>query len=237
MRKWSRPAPTPAMVVAIAALLAALGGTAVAGVATISKLTKSEKKQVRRIAAAQADRRISSRAPGLSVSHAKSADAAASAETARTAADAGHAGTADQAGHAATADRATDAAAVGGVRTVKIDIARSTDTTQTILAQGGITMEAICNSGQAEVGFVPTPGNGVLSVGRFKEGGEVDNLLERTFDTQMTLSTVNFNNLRAQTLAVNYVGTDGTTITGNIVMAQEGSIAPCVLGGTLFVRP
>jgi hypothetical protein len=97
-------------------------------------------------------------------------------------------------------------------------------------------MEAQCNSGQAAVVFKPTPGNGILSVGRFKEGGEVDNTLERTFDTQVALATVNFNNLRALTLAVNYVGTDGTMVTGNIVMAQEGSIAPCVLGGTLFVR-
>jgi hypothetical protein len=218
------------MVVAVAALVAAIGGTAVASVATISKLSKSEKKQVRKIASAATNRSISSRAGGLSVAHARSADSAGSATSADSAK------TAAQAGHAATADQATDAAAVGGVRTVKVDVSGSTDTTRPILAEGGITMEAMCNAGQAEVVFKPTPGNGVLSVGRFKESGEVDNLLQRTFDTQMSLSTVNFNNLRALTLAVDYVGTDGTTITGDIVMAQEGAIAPCVLGGTLFVR-
>ena len=51
--------PSPAMVVAIAALIVALGGTAVAG----GLLTK---KKVNKI--------ITQRAPGLSVAHAKSAD-------------------------------------------------------------------------------------------------------------------------------------------------------------------
>jgi hypothetical protein len=55
--------PSPSMVVAVIALILALGGTAVAGVATISKLSKSEKRKVRGLA----DQEIDKKAPGLSV--------------------------------------------------------------------------------------------------------------------------------------------------------------------------
>ena len=55
--------PSPAMVVAIVALIAALGGTAIAGGAL-------NKKKVKNIS----NNQITQRAPGLSVSSAKSAD-------------------------------------------------------------------------------------------------------------------------------------------------------------------
>src|SRR5215475_4587726 len=62
--------PSPAMIVAIAALVAALGGTAVAGPqAIISALNKKEKKQTRNIANSEIDKR----APGLSVANAQNA--------------------------------------------------------------------------------------------------------------------------------------------------------------------
>ena len=61
--------PSPAMVVSIIALVFALAGSATAGVATISALSKKEKKQTRNIA----DGEINKLAPGLSV---KSAGAA-----------------------------------------------------------------------------------------------------------------------------------------------------------------
>jgi hypothetical protein len=57
--------PSPAMVIAIVALIAALGGTAVAGGVL-------NKKKVNNI--------ITNRAPGLSVSHAKTADSATNAD-------------------------------------------------------------------------------------------------------------------------------------------------------------
>lgn len=68
--------PSPAMVVALIALAVALTGTAVAGVAAVAVLSKGEKKQVRSIAAKIADKRITRRAPGLSVANAGSADTA-----------------------------------------------------------------------------------------------------------------------------------------------------------------
>ncbi len=58
-----RRRPSPSLAISIAALIVALAGTAIAGVATVSKLSKSEKKQVRRLA----DQEIDKKAPGLAV--------------------------------------------------------------------------------------------------------------------------------------------------------------------------
>ena len=57
--------PSPAMVIAVVALIAALGGTAIAG----GFITKKKAKKV-------ADNQITKRAPGLSVASAKTADSA-----------------------------------------------------------------------------------------------------------------------------------------------------------------
>lgn len=73
------------MAVAIAALVIAIAGTAVASVGTISVLTKNEKKQVKKIAGTIADQRIRSLASGLTVAGAASAGTAGTAEHARSA--------------------------------------------------------------------------------------------------------------------------------------------------------
>ena len=70
---------SPSMVVAVAALVVALGGTAVGSVATISALSKKEKKQTRNIAGQE----IAKKAPGLAVASANSANTAASADVAK----------------------------------------------------------------------------------------------------------------------------------------------------------
>jgi hypothetical protein len=67
--------PSPAMVVSIIALVFALAGSAAAGVATISVLSKKEKKQTRNIARDE----INKAAPGLSVGNAVKAQTATSA--------------------------------------------------------------------------------------------------------------------------------------------------------------
>jgi hypothetical protein len=56
-RRW----PSPALIVSIVALVLALTGSAIAGQATISALTGSDKKKVKKIA----DKRITARAPNL----------------------------------------------------------------------------------------------------------------------------------------------------------------------------
>jgi hypothetical protein len=72
---------SPAMIVAVTALVVALGGTAVGSVATISALSKKEKKQTRNIAGQEIDKK----APSLAVASANSANTAASANTATSA--------------------------------------------------------------------------------------------------------------------------------------------------------
>ena len=63
MRNLLKRRPSPALVVAVIALIVACSGTAVAGVATISSLGKSDKKKVRSLA----DQEIDAKAPNLSV--------------------------------------------------------------------------------------------------------------------------------------------------------------------------
>jgi len=96
------------MVVASAALIIALAGTAMAAPTAIkSILNKKEKKQVKNIAKNQ----VNNLAPGLSVAKAKRADAATRADS------------------AANADTATNANAVGGQALANIAIARSDPST------------------------------------------------------------------------------------------------------------
>jgi hypothetical protein len=61
--------PSAALIVAVTALSLAVAGTGVA--ATISVLSKDEKKQVKKIARKQANKRITKRAPNLSVKNAE----------------------------------------------------------------------------------------------------------------------------------------------------------------------
>jgi hypothetical protein len=82
------------MAVAIAALVIAIAGTAVASVGTISVLTKNDKKQIKKIAGKVADQRIRSASSGLVVRSAGSADTAKVADTAKAADSAKVAGTA-----------------------------------------------------------------------------------------------------------------------------------------------
>jgi hypothetical protein len=73
------------MAVAIAALVIAIAGTAVASVGTISVLTKNDKKQIKKIAGKVADQRIRGLASGLTVATAASAGTAGAAEHAKSA--------------------------------------------------------------------------------------------------------------------------------------------------------
>ena len=73
------------MAVAIAALVIAIAGTAVASVGTISVLTKNDKKQIKKIAGKVADQRVRSLASGLTVASAASAGTAGTAERAKSA--------------------------------------------------------------------------------------------------------------------------------------------------------
>jgi hypothetical protein len=79
MFKAHRPSrPSPALIVAVTALVFAIAGTAIAGPSALSKITRGK---VKTIAAKQ----IEEAAPGLSVAEAKKADTATNATTAANA--------------------------------------------------------------------------------------------------------------------------------------------------------
>jgi hypothetical protein len=80
MESMRRMRPSPAMAVSILALVVAVGGTAIAG----GGLTKSEKKQTRKIAA----NKVNELASGLSVASARSANTATNATNATNAGNA-----------------------------------------------------------------------------------------------------------------------------------------------------
>jgi hypothetical protein len=110
-RRVRESRPSPALVIAVLALVAAVAGTAVAGPgATTSKLSK---KKVVKIA----DQEINKLAPGLSVAHAESANTATRANTAT------NADNADSATTAQSATNADTAASVGGVSIQPVSIA------------------------------------------------------------------------------------------------------------------
>lgn len=223
MKRGLRMGRSPAMIVAVVALLIAVGGTAVAGVSAISRLSKPEKKEVRKIAKAESDRGITRRAPGLTVGGAKTADVAGSAVRAANA------------DHATSADRANSAGSANGVEPIKVVFTAAAGGSKTILAAGGLTISASCDGlGRTEVRFEPTPGGDLLDV-------------VRTAGTEGTSSTQSFNQATftsgfgfgtagasVQLLTVSYLGTSGTTISGSLTLAQGASIAQCVVDGMLF---
>jgi hypothetical protein len=99
MEKLRTSRPSPAIALAVLAIVAALAGTAIAGPdGSTSALTKSKVKKI-------ATKQVNRLAPGLSVAHATSADTATNATTADSAAQAE---TADNATKALNADELDD---------------------------------------------------------------------------------------------------------------------------------
>ena len=80
MKRIRDTRPSPAIIVAALALVAALAGTAIAGSDVQSSALS--KKKVKKIAKKQAKKQINKLAPGLSVAHADSADSATTADSA-----------------------------------------------------------------------------------------------------------------------------------------------------------
>jgi hypothetical protein len=99
-KRFRIASPSPAMIVAIIALCFAVTGT---GIAAIGTFGKKEKQQIRKIARKIADKRITLRAPNLSVKSAGTAGSAVTADSAKLAGRANSAGSADTADTAAIA--------------------------------------------------------------------------------------------------------------------------------------
>ncbi len=63
MSRIKRARPSPAILVSVIALVATLGGSAVAEVATTAKLNRKEKKQTKKIADKRANKQIDKKFP------------------------------------------------------------------------------------------------------------------------------------------------------------------------------
>lgn len=144
MRRISGRRPSPAMVIALVALVAAFAGESIAGVAT-KALSKKEKKQTRKLAKKQANKQINRRAPGLSVNHANTANSATSAGSAT------HANTANTANTATSADSASNANAVDGKSVATWLEGGVGGFNKLLFALGGFELRLSCGPGGAVI--------------------------------------------------------------------------------------
>jgi hypothetical protein len=210
---------SPALVVAAVALVAALAGTAVGGVA-VTALNKKEKKQVNRIAnkqgKKQAKKQIKRRAPTLDVRSAELAGTAAAANT------------------AARADTATEA---NGVRphAIRFDAPASTPA-RTLLNRGGLRVVAECDQfGRAIVNLVSIGNNGSWFISRENGNGELvfdDNVVGAGESVSaITESGAGATSLR---LTVRWLGAGGTSLTGDLQAYQDTGVAQCRVAGALL---
>lgn len=157
MHRFRPKRPSPALVVAVVALAAALTGTAVAEIATTARLDRVEKKQVRKLAKKiaakiskrQANRQITRRAPNLSVASAKNAETASTASSAASAASATSATTAETASSVAANGVNAQAIASGAVTAEKLADATIRFGTATSVPAGETRLVAAsCDAGE-----------------------------------------------------------------------------------------
>lgn len=184
---------SPAMLVAIIALVAALGGSAFA----VGGLTGKQKKQVRKIATKVFNKQIG----GASVAHASSADTASSAKTANSAK------TAD------TAKKATDAEKLGGLPASKYQ-----QVIQSACPKNG-AYEAIGSDGSAACvipvqPIVMSPAAGELKAQQLGAGLQLLTICHDGANVKMA-----FQNLGSSGATLNWFFSDGTTVsaTGNAI--------------------
>ncbi len=127
--EFTRGRPSPAIVLAVIALVFAMAGSAVAGTDALSnKITKSKVKKI-------AKKQINKAAPGLDVKSAKTADKATNADNATNAAN------------AANATNATNAAAVNNVAVNRFFAQVPPNTADANIATfGPITLKGSCDA-------------------------------------------------------------------------------------------
>ena len=226
MNRITQARPSPAIVVGVLALVAALGGTALAANPTANTSALSKKK-VKKITTKQIDKL----APGLSVANAETADTATSADTADSANTADTATSATQAQNASTAN---------GVKPVKVNFAAPSSTpATTFVDQGGVKITGQCNgSGNANVTLTSTANNGAVKLDVVNANGiDVLPIEDLNFDNGDVVSGAQTGPIPddAMQATLTYRGAGGTTVSGEWLMAEGAAAAQCVIAGTLFV--
>ena len=207
--------PSPAMIVAVIALALGMVGTAVAGTDGLNaKLSKSKVKKI-------ADKEIAKKAPGLSVSHAGSADSAT---------------TANSANRADSADSATTAGSANGVTPVKINFTPTGNASGTVFHAGGLKIDATCSGGSLTQLDATVDADG----GRF--AGYAEDILNETrglFDNH-TMNTTETEDLIGaspdhQFISINYWAVNGTVVTISMFADDSNNTAACLVYGTAEV--
>jgi hypothetical protein len=210
---------SPAAVVAVLALAAALGGTAFA--APDVSTSAINKKRVKKIATKQ----VRKLAPELSVANAETATTANSADTATTA---------DRANTAAQAQNATTAS---GIRPVKINFAVPSDTPDTpLFNQGGLRLEGQCSpSGRADLEAIGAATDGLVKLATVTANDLTDSVQNLNFDVGSLVGVGTEVGIESLTVTITYRGASGTQVNGDLVIAEGAAAAQCVIAGTLFV--
>jgi hypothetical protein len=211
MSRIKQAKPSPALIVAVVALVAALAGTAVGGVA-VTSLKPVDKKIVKRVAKQQgkrqAKKQIKKKEPTLNVNSAKSADVATSATNAQ------------------------NADAANGVRPVKVDFAAPNPTSSTtLLDEGGLKVSASCAGIFASIALESTAPNGSI-IRSSGSSGLTGSVADNDFDPG---DADNFGTSNSLQNLITYRGASGTTVTGELLIQEDAAAADCVVAGTLFV--
>src|SRR5215211_2319231 len=240
MRSMTRARPSPALLVAVAALIAALAGTAVAEVATTARLDKKEKKQVRKIARKQ----INKLASGLSVANADNATNAQNAVNAQNAESADNATTANNA-------NAVDGVSAAGIRYRQNAVNNPTQ----ILNLGGLQLVANCDGGDLSLTADTSVDNSqFISASMDAAESDVDNgIADEDFDTADAVLDLLVQDDEQQLLTVEYTRpatgaiaqSSATSVTLHVDNTAEADAPDCVVtghalqngGGALIVGP
>jgi hypothetical protein len=240
------------MVVAVLALVLALGGSAFGGpIARLASAISGGQIKAHSIAGDRLKKntvtgkqvkessldivpRAKTATTATSATHAGSADTATNAthaSSADTATSATHAGSADTATAATNAAEAANASAVDGVtvRTIFYAPAAATATETTILSLGGLTLKASCNSG-----IVSIPINSAVDHTHFSSemwnsggGGQADGLHHTDFNTNNSDDLTDQNDWGETSFTY-------TTPSGTIVDGQISFDSDAIIGGNIF---
>jgi hypothetical protein len=234
--KRFRKRPSPAMIVAMTALFISLVGTAFAGPIAEISLNKGEKKQIRKISrnisGKVSNRRITQRAPGLSVASAQNAVIANVANAANTATNAENAKDADSAKTADSADTVTD----GAITTPK-------------LADSAVTAGKL-DAGERSQGF-QTQSTGLLNTelgtGLLGNYGTATSVVSRTLPagnyvvfakTELINSSLEPRSVICRLFDDGVQRDEGSTPVAELIIVAQGTVSTMGIsnGGTLHLR-
>jgi hypothetical protein len=207
---------SPALVISILALIAALVVPALAQVATTA-LTKKETRVVRKVARLQANKQITKRTPRIANSQITSRAPGLNVNSAET---------------------ADNASTANGVRPVKVDFTAASNSGQTVLLnEAGILIRGECTAGgDASIRIDETASNAVIhwsGVAEQYSTGFVTSTA--TFDTPFSVQTTGSGPTRAWATTLRHRAANGTRVTGNLQIERGTGVAQCVISGILFV--